>query len=129
MHRKIEIFAAIQFMIVGLSHVVQSHAWVDFFIWLRERGTTGIFLHGFLSLWFGSLIVGFHNNRTGMASILTVVGYLYLLKACMCLLVPMTQVLSLSRVSHERAGELRLVGVVYVVIASFLTYAIWAGHS
>lgn len=129
MHLSIEIFAAIQLMIIGFSHVLQAHAWVDFFVWLRERGTTGIFLHGFLSLWFGSLIVGFHNTWTGMASILTVVGYLYLLKACMCLLLPMTQVLSLSRVSHERAGEMRMAGAVYIVIASLLTYAIWMGHS
>lgn len=128
MERAIEIFAAIQLMIVGLSHILQPRAWVDFFVWLRERGNTGIFLHGILSLWFGSLVVGFHNIWTGPASILTVVGYLYLLKACLCFLLPVTQVHSLKRVCHERAREMQLAGAAYVLIACLLIYSICAGR-
>jgi hypothetical protein len=59
--RALEVLATIQFLIVGLSHVFQRHAWVEFFIWLRERGHAGVFVHGFLSLWFGSMILAFHD--------------------------------------------------------------------
>jgi len=30
---------------------------VDFFVWLRGKGHAGVFANGFLSLWFGGLIV------------------------------------------------------------------------
>lgn len=72
MEQALEVFAAIHFLIVGLSHVVQRRAWVDFFIWLRERGHAGVFVHGFLSLGFGSMILAFHNVWSGLPSVLYV---------------------------------------------------------
>lgn len=129
MEQAIEVFAAIQLMIVGLSHIIQAGAWVDFFIWLRERGNTGVFLHGLMSLWFGSLILAFHHSWFGLTSVLTAVGYLYLLKASLCFLLPSSQIRSLRRVSHERAWEIKLAGVVFVAVAGILCYAIWIGSS
>ena len=38
MERATEIFAAIQLLVIGLSHVFQPRAWVEFFLWLREKG-------------------------------------------------------------------------------------------
>jgi hypothetical protein len=125
--RALETFAAIQFVVVGLSHILQRHAWVDFFVWLRERGYAGVFVHGFLSLGFGSMIVAFHNVWSGLPSLLTVVGYMYLLKAGLCFLLPATQMRTLRRVSHERSWELAAPGVVYVVLGAILSYVLWRG--
>jgi len=72
--KALEVFAAIHFFIVGLSHVVQRHAWVDFFIRLREKGHPGVFVHGFLSLGFGSMVLAFHAVWSGLPSVLTFVG-------------------------------------------------------
>ena len=127
MERALEVFAAIQLLIVGLSHVFQAHAWVDFFIWLRERGQAGVFVHGFLSLGFGSMILGFHNVWSGLPSVLTVAGCFYTLKAALCFLAPATQMRTLGRVSHERAWELRVPGVAYLVVGSLLSYSLWRG--
>jgi len=52
-----EFFVALQTLVIGVSHVVQPRAWVDFFVWLRGKGHAGVFANGFLSLWFGGLIV------------------------------------------------------------------------
>ena len=71
MEKALEVFAAIHFFIVGLSHVVQRHAWVDFFIRLREKGHPGVFVHGFLSLGFGSMVLAFHAVWSGLPSVLT----------------------------------------------------------
>jgi len=124
--RVIELFAVIQFTIVGLSHVVQRHAWVDFFRWLHERGHAGVLVHGFLSLWFGSMIVAFHNVWAGVGSALTWAGCFYLVKAALCFLFPATQMRTLARVSHERAWELAIPGVVYMAVAGLLAWNLWA---
>ena len=122
MHRSLETFAMIQLGIVGLSHVFQPHAWVDFFIGLRARGHAGVLIHGFLSLGFGSMILAFHPVWTGVPAVLTVVGCLYTFKAMMCFLVPSTQMRTLARVAHERAHELVVPGLGYVAVALLLAY-------
>lgn len=125
MERALETFAAIQFLIVGLSHVFQRHAWVDFFCWLRERGYPGVFVHGFLSLGIGSMILAFHAVWSGLASVLTYVGCAYLLKATLCFLAPSTQMRTLRRVSHERAWEMAVPGALYVLLGGLLAYSLW----
>ncbi|MFN2563748.1 MAG: hypothetical protein ABR499_01885 [Gemmatimonadaceae bacterium] len=64
--RAIELYAAVNFLVIGLSHLLQPRAWVDFFVWLRTKGHTGVFLNGMLSLAFGSIIVAFHNVWAGL---------------------------------------------------------------
>jgi hypothetical protein len=125
--RGLQIVAAIQFLIIGVSHIVHRHAWVDFFTWLRGRGYPGVFAHGFLSLGFGSLILGFHQVWSGLASVLTWVGCLYVLKAGLCFVFPATQMRTLGRVSHDRAWELALPGATYVILGVVLTYRLWIG--
>ena len=41
MERAIQIFAIINFAVIGISHVVRPRVWVDFFVYLRERGEAG----------------------------------------------------------------------------------------
>jgi hypothetical protein len=126
MERSVEILAVVQFFIVGFSHALRPHAWIDLFTRLHDRGHAGVFVHGFLSLGMGSLILGFHNVWTGIPAMLTLVGYLYTFKATMCFVFPETQMKTLGRVSHERPHELAIVGLVYIVVASVLSYSLWA---
>jgi hypothetical protein len=48
--RAVEGFVAVGFLGVGLSHLLQSLAWVEFFGWLRGHGRPGVFLEGLLNL-------------------------------------------------------------------------------
>ena len=41
MERSIEVLACVQFLIIGLSHLIQPRAWVQFFVMLRDKGHTG----------------------------------------------------------------------------------------
>lgn len=52
-----QVFAAISFLVIGLSHLGQPKAWVAFYQGLAARGTPGVFLEGFLLLNFGAIIV------------------------------------------------------------------------
>jgi uncharacterized protein YjeT (DUF2065 family) len=122
--RSVETFAVIHFVIVGLSHLLRPRAWVAFFQYLHSLGHPGVFVHGLLSLGFGSVVVAFHNVWTGLPAVLTVVGYIYLFKASLCFLIPETQMKTLGRVAPERAYEMRVPGVVYLVLAMILSFSL-----
>ena len=125
MERAIELFALFNFVVMGFSHVFRPNAWVDFFILLREKGHAGVFVHGFLSLGFGAMILAFHNVWSGLPAVLTVVGAAYVAKAFACFLMPGLALRSLQRVSHDRAWELVVAGVAFLAIAGSLCYSLW----
>jgi hypothetical protein len=124
MERAVQIFAAVNFLMMGISHIVQPQAWVELFVLLRSKGRAGAFLNGFLSLAMGSLIVAFHNVWSGPATVLTVMGWLYLLKALLTFVKPEIGLKSLSRVSPERSRELVAAGVVLVAVGLFLVWLV-----
>jgi uncharacterized protein YjeT (DUF2065 family) len=128
MERAVEILAVVHFVIVGLSHALRPRMWVEFFSWLHARGHAGVMVHGFLSLGFGSVIVAFHPVWRGLPAVLTVVGWVYLVKASLCFLLPETQMRTLGRVAPERAWELRLPGFAFLALGAALAYHLWAGQ-
>jgi hypothetical protein len=127
MAHAIEIYAVVHLVVMGLSHCIHPHSWVAFFTLLRKCGQPGVFAHGFLSLFFGAMIVSFHNAWSGAGAALTVAGWLYVAKAAACFLLPELQLASLRRVSGERAWEMRFAGTAYLLLALWLA-AGWAGH-
>ena len=66
MERAVEVYALVNFLVIGLSHLLRPRAWVAFFVLLRERGEAGVFASAFISLAFGSIVVAFHNVWTGL---------------------------------------------------------------
>ena len=112
MERSVELYAAIQFLIIGVSHLVQPRAWVEFFIFLRERGRAGVFANAFLSLTFGAFLVAFHDVWTGWATVLTLFGWAQVVKATTAFVLPQVAMRGLQRVAMERAWEFQAGGVV-----------------
>jgi hypothetical protein len=127
MTRALEIFAVIQLTIVGLSHVLRHRAWAEFFIQLGALRYRGVFLHGFLSLAFGAMILGFHHVWSGMPLVLTIVGVVYLMKTVQCFLSPNVSLRSLDRVTMERSRVFIGVGVVFLAIALVTTVSLVRG--
>src|SRR5262245_55733328 len=103
MEQAVQVFAAIGFLVIGLSHLAQPRSWVAFFQALAARGTTGVFLEGFLLLNFGAIIVAFHNVWRGPAIVLTLVGWAQLLKGVGRFVAPQLGLRVMQRVSPERA--------------------------
>jgi hypothetical protein len=120
--RAIEVFAGVNFLIIGVSHLAQPHAWVDFFIWLRSKGHTGVFVNGFLSLTFGSIIVAFHNVWSGWPMVLTIMGWGQVLKAFLSFVFPQIGLRTMERVSHARAREFMIPGALFAVLGGWLVY-------
>lgn len=124
MERAIEIFAAVQFLVIGLSHLLQPRVWVEFFTWLRGKGHAGVFVNGFLSLTFGSLIVAFHNVWTGLPMVLTLIGWAQVIKALISFVMPQWGMRGLERVSYDRTREFVIGGVVSLAMSALMLYIV-----
>ncbi len=122
MERAVEVFAIINFVIIGLSHVFQTHAWVDFFVPLRERGHAGVFVAAFLALMFGSIVVAFHNVWTGIPIVLTLIGWGQVIKAFLYFVFPSFGLRKLQMPSHERAHQFIFPGLFLLGLAGLLGY-------
>lgn len=125
--KAIEVLAGLQFLVIGLSHLLQPRAWVKFFVLLREKGDAGVFANSFLSLWFGSLVVVFHNVWSGLAVVLTVIGWAQLVKALVGFVAPRVSMRGLQRVSVERAWEFQVAGVLFLILSGLMAYLVARG--
>ena len=117
MAESMAIFAAINFIVIGLSHIFQFPGWRDFFKQLHSLGHAGAFANGMIMLLMGSLIVSFHNIWTGVPIILTLVGWGYILKATLIFLNPDWGLRSMAGVENASPLKLRIVGGVLLAIA------------
>lgn len=127
MTRGLEIFALIHLGLMGLSHVLQHRAWAEFFIRLRDLGYGGVFVHGFLSLGFGSMILAFHRVWSGVPMVLTILGVLYLVKTLQCFLLPAVSMRSLNRVTLEGSRVFIGAGVMLLFFAAVTTITLVRG--
>ena len=127
MEHALQIFVVVQLTVIGLSHIVHHRAWAEFFIWLRSKGSAGVFANGFLSLTAGSLIFSFHRVWSGIPLVLTVFALLNLLKAASCFLLPELAMRSMQRVSVERSREFVVAGVISLAIAAVVAFGLVRG--
>jgi hypothetical protein len=125
MERATEIFAAVHCLVMGLSHIAQPRGWVDFFVWLRGKGYPGVFVNGFISLGFGSVIVAFHNVWEGLPVVLTLLGWAQVVKGLINFVLPQIGMRSLARVSPDRAREFRAAGVVLLSLSGLFWYIVF----
>jgi hypothetical protein len=128
MERAIEVLALVHLVAMGISHIVKRDAWAEFFIVLAEKGRPGVFLHGFLSLWFGSVVAGFYRVWEGPGMVLAVFGWLLVLKAGHCFLFPDAALRSLRRVSLETSWRFVPAGVLFLVVACATAYQLWCRY-
>jgi len=126
MERAVQIYAIINFAIIGISHALRPRAWVAFFVLLRERGEAGVFATAFLSLAFGSIVVAFHNVWSGLPVVLTLVGWAQVVKAFLYFTFPAFGLRKLQIPSEERANMFVVPGVLFLALAALLGYHVWA---
>lgn len=122
MELAIQKLAIVAFLVIGLSHIFQPRAWVQFFIDLREKGVTGAFISAFINFPLGALIVAFHNVWQGAPMILTLIGYGLVLKSLVYFVFPKRALKSLSRVSLERSWEFVVAGIFSLGLSALLAF-------
>ena len=127
MERSVEILAIIFMGVIGLSHVLQPRAWVEYFILLRNKGEAGAFVDGFVHLPLAGFIIAFHNVWSGIPVVLTLLGWAFLIKSLIRFCMPKLGLRMMARVSFERYGEVRWAGVMLIVVAGLISYGVYAG--
>src|SRR6185295_18484981 len=110
MERSTEVLAIMLFGVMGLSHILQPRAWVEFFILLRGKGEAGAFVDGFLNLAMAAVIIGFHNVWSGIPAVLTVVGWCLLVKSLIRFCAPKLALKMMAKVSMERFWGFQVAG-------------------
>jgi hypothetical protein len=123
MQLAIERLAVISFLIIGLSHALHPRAWVEFFLSIRQRGTAGCFINGFIHLPMGLLIVAFHNVWSGVPAVLTVLGWAWVIKGFVAFCVPAVAMRGLNLVSMEHPARFRWAGLVLIAFSAVLAPA------
>ncbi len=120
MEQAIQVFAAISFLAIGLSHLAQPKSWVAFYQALAAWGTPGAFLEGFLTLNFGGIIVAFHNVWHGPALVLTLIGWAQVLKAVGRFIAPQLGLRVMQRATLERDWYFQIGGEIALLLSGFL---------
>ena len=122
METAVERLCAVHFLVIGLSHVARPREWAELFILLRAKGTVGSFANASLPLVLGSLIVSFHNVWTGLPLVLTLVGWMYVLKGLLYFLFPGLGLRTLDRVTLDRSREFVHAGALLIGLGIFSVY-------
>ncbi len=116
----IEVFAFLNFTIVGLSLVLRPGAWARFFLWMRREGEAGAVIYGLLCVLWGSLIVAFHPDWHGILIILPAFGALQLLEGLVFLLSPYFGLRLMAIFTEERLPLIRLLGLIALILAAII---------
>ncbi|MEJ7595509.1 MAG: hypothetical protein WKF77_28675 [Planctomycetaceae bacterium] len=122
MERAIEVFAAVNFFVIGLSHIFQRSAWVEYFAKLHSLGRLGPFAEGFLYLNIGTLIVSFHNVWTFPEVVLTLIGWSQVLKALLRFVAPAIVIRVYERMRPERAWQIQMAGGFLLALSAFFVF-------
>jgi hypothetical protein len=119
----IQVFAVVNFVVIGLSHIAQPRVWVQFFAILARQGHPGVFVNAMLSLLVGSIIVAFHQTWTGIPALLTFIGWAQVTKGLISLVAPSLGMKGLNRMTMDRAWEIQAGGVVFLVISAVIAWS------
>ena len=123
----IELFALLNFAIVGLSLVVQPHAWATYFEWMRREGEAGVVIYGLLCVLWGSLIVSFHPTWHGLLVILPAFGALQTFEGFVFLVAPSIGLRILTFFTRERHWVIRLLGIIALILAVYIYVVLLPG--
>ncbi len=122
MERAVQVFAAINFLAMGLSHIVQHRAWKEFFVFLRARGNVGNFFNAFLALGMGSLIFAFHRVWSGIPLLLTLYALASLAKGTLFLIAPQIGLRSMENATEKDSRLFIGAGVMLMALGATLLY-------
>ncbi len=120
--QSIELFVAINFLAIGLSHFLHPKSWVDFFTFLHSKNTTGNIINALIALAMGSVILSFHLIWKWPKVWITLYGISQVLKGFIYLIKPSIGMSSIARVKIERANKFRWTGLLMFLFSLSIFY-------
>lgn len=125
MDQAVQVFSAILWLAVGVSHLAQPRVWADWFAWLGGRGPTGAFVEGFILLAYGAFVVAGHNLWSWPEVLLTIAGWTQVLKGLVRFVLPQWTSRLYLRMTPERAWEFQVGGVFALAIGGYCAWLAW----
>ncbi len=112
-----KIFAGV-YLLVGLSHLLQPAAWLEFFKWIRSKSFGG-FIVVMYTLPIAIVIIVFHNNWELRPSLfVTIAGWIMLIKCSLYALYPQSFIRVATKGLSVRNSIIG--GVVLIAVSSVL---------
>lgn len=124
METRIEIFVVGLLLIIGVSHIVRPRAWVQFFLLLGEKGEAGAFIAAMLHLMPGLFIIALHPGWTGLAAIITFIGWAWTIKGSIYFIFPQLALKMFRFVSLEHAYRFVIGGWALLGVAGVMGYSL-----
>jgi hypothetical protein len=124
MERGIEIFVTGLLLIVGVSHIARPRAWVEFFMLLRDKGEPGAFIVAMLHLMPGLFIVALHPGWSGVAAIITLIGWGWTIKGSIYFIFPQFALRMFRFVSPEHSYRFVIGGWALVGVGGMMTWSL-----
>jgi len=119
--QSIELFVALNLFTIGLSHFLQPKIWVEFFVFLHQKGNVGNIFNAMLALGMGSIIVSFHFVWEGPMLLVTLYGLSQLIKGFVYLIFPEAGLRSIGKV-NGKPEKFKWVGLVMCFLSLLLIY-------
>ena len=114
--RAVEVFVSLFLIALGASYLLRPAAWRGFLASLQEKGEGGTLVISLFAFALGSFIVAFHNVWGGVPTILTVYGWLALVKGAFNVLLPGVAMKGIERGLRLGAGVWRTGGAITLVL-------------
>ena len=124
MERAAQWYALVTCVVVGLSHILHPRAWADVFAALYRLGKPRKFANGGLSLVPGVAFVAAHPLWSGPPVVLTLFGWLPVLKGAICLLAPSIALRGMGKAGAGQGREFVGGGLLLMAIADILSYVL-----
>ena len=126
MEQAAEWYAVLTCVVIGLSHLTRPQAWVEVFAALHRLGQPGAFANAAMNLVQGAAFVATHRVGTGPTVVLTLLGYLLLLKGTLYFLFPDVALRSMAKAGSGNGREFIIGGILLLAIAGVIGYGLWS---
>lgn len=118
--QSIQVFVAINLLVVGLSHFIRPKIWVDFFEFLHSKNNSGNIINALIALGMGSIILAFHFIWEGLEIIITLYGLSQVTKGLIYLTFPSIGLKSIGKVTMKKASTLKWSGLAMTLISTLI---------
>lgn len=116
--QSIQVFVAINLLVVGLSHFIRPQIWIDFFEFLHSKHNVGNIINALIALGMGSIILAFHFIWKGFEVLITLYGLSQVIKGLVYLNFPSIGIKSIGKVTPEKASGFKWSGLIMTIISA-----------
>jgi hypothetical protein len=121
----VQLIMVIGCTIMGISHIAQPRMWADFFAAVHRQGHAGLVAKVMLvELWPALLIVTLHQVWSGPAIVLTIYGWLLLIKVAVSLVLPSLPMRALAIPSRSPKRAFVPGGIALLAVAALTAFAL-----